>query len=330
MMKIACYRAKGSAQDVLEIHQRSVPTPASDEVLIRLQFSGINPSDVKMRAGLSLGGMQMPFDEVSPHSDGAGEIEAIGEAVRNFKKGDRVFVFNAGFKRAYGTAAQYIAIPSRQVVKLPEATSMQHGACLGIPALTAVHAMTRAKTLQDKTVLISSGGGVVGRYCIQVAKGLGASTIITTASSPLSVETAKKAGANHILDYKSQTLAEEILDLSDGIDHAVEAEFGVNVSTLATVMREGGSIAAYGSALSKTPELPFYDFMFKNITLNMLLVYLLDDATRKADLAVMTTLLNESAITENIAATLPLDDIAKAHEMVEAAQKSGSVLLDCR
>ena len=329
-MKIASYRAKGSAHDVLTISDQPIPAPAKGEVLIKLQYSGINPSDVKMRAGLSLGGMAMPFDQVIPHSDGAGEVAGLGEGVTDFAMGDRVFVFNAGFKRAYGTAAAYITIPARQVCRLPDAASMAHGACLGIPAMTAVHAMTRAPSIEGKRVLISSGGGGVGRYCIEVALAMGAKTIITTASSPLSQDTARKAGADLILDYKSPHLAEEIMDHCGAIDHAVEAEFGANIKTLATVMAEGGSIAAYGSAVEKTPQMPFYDFMFKNITLHMLLVYLLDDATRRTDLAVMTGLLEQGAITENIAQIFPLDAIAAAHEMVEQAQKSGSVLLDCQ
>ena len=329
-MKTASYRAKGTAQDVLEISDQPIPQPAAGEVLIKLHYSGINPSDVKMRAGLSLGGMTMPFDRVIPHSDGAGEIEQCGEGVEGFAPGDRVFVFNAGFKRAHGTAAEYITIPARQVCPLPDAASMMHGACLGIPAMTAVHTMTRAKTIEGKRVLISSGGGGVGRYCIEVARAMGAKTIITTASSPLSQMTAKKAGADLVLDYKSATLADDIMDTCGGIDHAVEAEFGANINTLAKVMTEGGSIAAYGSAIQKTPEMPFYDFMFKNIALHMLLVYLLDDDTRRHDLAVLTQLLEDGAITENIAKVFPLDDIAAAHEMVEDAQKSGSVLLDCR
>lgn len=329
-MKTASYSAKGTAQDVLEILDQPMPEPGTGEVLIKLHYSGINPSDVKMRAGLSLGGMAMPFERVIPHSDGAGEIVSVGEGVTGFNAGDRVFVFNAGFKRAHGTAAEYLTIPAIQTCPLPDATSMTHGACLGIPAMTAVHAMTRAQSLEGKRVLISSGGGGVGRYCIEVARAMGAKTIITTASSALSQETAQKAGADLILDYKSTTLADDIMDHCGGIDHAVEAEFGANIETLAKVMTEGGSITAYGSALNKTPEMPFYDFMFKNIMLHMVLVYLLDDATRQSDLAVMTKLLETGAITENIAKVFPLNDIAAAHEMVEGAQKSGSVLLDCQ
>lgn len=329
-MRAASYKEKGTAKAVLSIASHHVPTPKAGEVLIRLHYSGINPSDVKMRAGESLGGMVMPFPEVIPHSDGAGMVEAVGENVAGFSKGDRVYVFNGGFKRAFGTAAEYICIDTSQVAPLPEQTSFSHGACLGIPAMTAVHAVTRAPAIDGKTILISSGGGVVGRYCIEVARGLGAANIIATASSPTSTATAKAAGADHVIDYKSPNLAEQIMDLSAGrgIDHAVEAEFGLNAATLGQVININGSIAAYGSALNKTPTLPFYDFMFKNITIHTLLVYLLDAETRAKDVAMIQDLLERGAITENIAAIMPLDQIADAHEMVEASNKSGSVLLD--
>ena len=150
-----------------------------------------------------------------------------------------------------------ITLPEHQVNPLPDNTSFAHGACLGIPALTAVHAVTRGGDISGKTILISSGGGVVGRYCIEVARALGAGKIITTASSPVSRDTAAQAGADTILDYKSPQLGAEIMAACDGIDHAVEAEFGVNAAMLAEVINPCGSIASYGSALDKTPTLPF-------------------------------------------------------------------------
>ena len=329
-VRAASYTAKGTAKAVLSITSHDMPNPSAGEVLVKLHYSGINPSDVKMRVGESLGGMTMPFPEVIPHSDGAGTVEAVGASVEGFAKGDRVYVFNGGFKRAFGTAAEYIAIDAAQVAPLPEGISFSHGACLGIPAMTAVHAVTRAPVIEGKTILISSGGGVVGRYCIEVARGLGAANIIATASSPTSTATAKSAGADHVIDYNAPNLAEQIMELSagQGIDHAVEAEFGLNAATLGHVINVNGSIAAYGSALNKTPTLQFYDFMFKNITIHTLLVYLLDAETRAKDVAVIHRLLEAGAITENIAAVMPLDQIAAAHEMVEASNKSGSVLLD--
>ena len=328
-MRAALYRQKGPADEVMEITTMDPPAPAAGEVRVRLMSSGVNPSDVKLRAGVSVGGMAMPFPAIIPHSDGAGVIDAVGQGASRFSPGDRVWVFNGGWKRAFGTAAEMITLPEHQVNPLPDNTSFAHGACLGIPALTAVHAVTRGGDISGKTILISSGGGVVGRYCIEVARALGAGKIITTASSPVSRDTAAQAGADTILDYKSLQLGAEIMAACDGIDHAVEAEFGVNAAMLAEVINPCGSIASYGSALDKTPTLPFYELMFKNIRLDMMLVYLLDTADRRAATDILTDLLARGAITENIAATLPLEDCARAHELVEASNKSGSVILDC-
>ena len=328
-MRAAVYNKKGVAADVIAIKDIQPMPPQSGEVMIRLHTSGINPSDVKIRAGLSVGGDAMPFPEIIPHSDGAGVVETAGTDT-NFEQGQRVWVFNGAWMRAFGTGAQYITLPANQVCPLPDNVSFAHGACLGIPAMTAAHAVMRGGVIEGKTLLISSGGGVVGRYCVEIARSLGAKKIITTASSELSQQTARKAGADTVLDYQSPDLAQSILDASDGgVDHAIEAEFGTNITTLATTIKTGGSIAAYGSAVEKTPTLPFYDFMFKNITLTMLLVYLLNDEDRKATIAVLSKLLADGGITENIAASYPLADCAAAHEAVEGAKKSGSIILDC-
>lgn len=330
-MRAAAYQQKGPASECLEIMAVDPGLPAPGEIQVRLMTSGINPSDVKLRAGVSVGGMTMPFPLIIPHSDGAGVIEKVGDGVTGYQPGDRVWVYNAGWQRPFGTAAEYVTLPVAQVNPLPENVSYEHGACLGIPAMTAVHAVTCGGDITGKTLLISSGGGVVGRYCIEVARALGAARIITTASSALSRQTAERAGADMVLDYKSPDLAREILDAAEGgIDHAVEAEFGINAEMLAEVINPCGSIASYGSALNKTPTLPFYALMFKNIRLDLLLVYLLDEPARAKATATLTDLLNRQAITENIAAILPLEKCADAHDLVEASNKSGSVILDCR
>ncbi len=328
-MLAAIYRSKGSARDVLEISEIETTAPGPGEVRVRLHASGINPSDVKIRAGVSVGGMAMPFPAVIPHSDGAGIVDAVGDGVTGIRVGERAWVYNAGWKRAFGTAAEAVTLPEAQVCPLPDPISFAHGACLGIPAMTAVHAVIKGGDLNGKTVLVSGGGGVVGRYCIEMARYAGASTIITTASTPLSRETAAKAGADIVLDYKTPDLKAEIMEASGGIDHAIEAEFGVNAEMLAEVIRPCGSVATYGSALDKTPTLPFYGFMFKNISLTMMMVYILDAGDRANAVAMLTRMLEDGGITENIAQTLPLSECAAAHESVEASNKSGSIILDC-
>ena len=335
-MMCAAYQKKGKASEVLTIVERDIPEPKAHEVRVRLATSGINPSDVKMRAGAGNNSAAMPFPEVIPHSDGAGILDAIGGAEKSItdvaghsiSPGERVYVFNAGWQRAHGTAAEYVTLPAKQVIALPDQASFNHGACLGIPAMTAAHAVLTGRGVKGGSVLVSGGGGVVGRYAIQMAKAAGAKQIVATASTPLSINTAKNAGADHVLDYRMENLAEAIMDHSGGIDHAIEPEFGRNADTLAAVLKESASITTYGSAAMMRPEIPFYPLMFKNISLIMMIVYLLDQEARKAVAQAIDGWLRDGAITEHIAALLPLNEAAKGHEMVEQGGKSGSVILN--
>ena len=331
-MKCVIYRQKGTAREVLECVERPTPEPKKGEVLVRLATSGINPSDVKMRGGQGHHAGAMPFPEIIPHSDGAGVVAALGPevkgGVKDLKIGTRVYVFNGAWQRAHGTAAEYIALPASQVLPLPKNISFAQGATLGIPAMTAAHSiLSGGKHIKGGRVFISGGGGVVGRMAIQMARAAGAEQIIATAAQPLSIKTASAAGADHVLDYRAPDLATQILDLSGGITHAIEAEFGQNADMLAEVLCNNASICAYGSAGNMRPEMPFYPLMFKNIRLTMMLVYLLDAPARTRAAKAIDTWLKDGALDALIALNLPLDAAAEAHEAVEAGSKAGSVIL---
>ncbi|MEL7428978.1 MAG: alcohol dehydrogenase catalytic domain-containing protein, partial [Pseudomonadota bacterium] len=129
-MKTASYSRNGPANSVLEFASKPTPKPAAGEVLVKLATSGVNPSDVKSRAG-----REPVFDFVVPHSDGAGVIDAVGEGVDKARVGERVWLWNAQWQRQFGTAAEYVALPSFQAVKLDDDISFEVGACLGIPGL---------------------------------------------------------------------------------------------------------------------------------------------------------------------------------------------------
>ncbi|MEL6700312.1 MAG: alcohol dehydrogenase catalytic domain-containing protein, partial [Pseudomonadota bacterium] len=128
-MRAVFYDSFGAAADVLTVGDVPTPDPGPGEVLVRLRASGVNPSDVKLRAGARPGAV-MAHPRVVPHSDGAGEIAAVGAGVER-PIGARVWVWNANWQRAFGTAAEYVCLPSEQVVDLPEGVSFEEGACLG-------------------------------------------------------------------------------------------------------------------------------------------------------------------------------------------------------
>ena len=243
--------------------------------------------------------------------------------------GQRVWIWNGQWQRAFGTAAEYIAVPSLQAVPLPEVTSFEEGAILGIPGMTAVQSVLGSGDVKGKTVLVSGGAGTVGNLAVQVAAASGA-RVFATARGEAGVATAKVAGAEQVFDYSAPDLAEQVLDATDGalFDRIVEVEFGANAETNTKLIAERGTIAAYGSAKDMSPVMPFYPLMFKAVTLELVLVYILS-ADQRANCAVqLTDLLERKALAMRVAEVMPLEDCAKAHEVVAAGQRAGAVLLE--
>src|SRR5262245_46210718 len=203
-MQAAFYDRNGAARDVLRIGEIQTPRAGPGEVRIRLAASGVNPSDVKSRQGST---RKIAFPRVIPHSDGAGVIDEVGDGVPKSRIGERVWVWNGQWKRAFGTAAEFIALPDAQAVKLPDSIGFEAGACLGIPAMTAVHAVALAELTHRANLLVSGGAGAVSQYVIQFAKAKGAN-VITTVSSPEKAKAACEAGADHTIDYKRENVGE--------------------------------------------------------------------------------------------------------------------------
>ena len=325
-MHAMIYRRFGPADEVLERADLPAPSPGPGEVLVRLRASGVNPSDVKLRAGARPGAtMADPF--IVPHSDGAGVIEAIGEGVAPARRGQRVWIWNGQWRRSFGTAAELVALPAEQAVPLPEETSFAEGACLGIPAMTAWAAVLGDGPVNGQIVLVTGGAGTVGRYAIQMAR-LSGAEVITTVSGP---DKAAHAGpADHIVNYREEDVAERVLEITRGrgVDRIVEVDFGGNLDATERMIAEGGTIAAYASAARMRPELPFYPLMFRNVRLWMVLVYLLDPARRRLGEADLARWLEAGALSHAVAETHPMAQTAAAHRAVEAGRKLGSVVVE--
>ncbi|MDE4134944.1 NADPH:quinone reductase [Phaeobacter sp. QD34_3] len=326
-MKAVVYRAFGTAEDVLSLEALASPSLAPGEVRVELAFSGVNPSDVKARAGARAGVTELPFPAIVPHSDGAGVIREVGEGVDPARIGERVWIWNGQWQRAFGTAATEICLPQEQAVPLPEGVSLETGAVLGIPGLTACHTVFSGGEVAGKTVLVQGGAGTVGFLAVQLAKWGGARVIATCA--PAAMDRVLAAGADVVLDYAASDLAEQILAANQGqpVDLIVEVEFGVNAEVDTTVIAPNGRITAYGSAKAMQPVLPFYPLMFKAVTLEMALIYLLTAPQRQATVARLTRALEEGALSVPIEKVFPMDQAAAAHKAVEGGARSGAVLL---
>ncbi len=325
-MRAICYERNGPAAEVLELREVDKPRPGSGEVLVRVAVSAPNPSDVKTRAG-ARGGMAHKL--VIPHSDGAGRIEAVGEGVDASRIGERVWLWNAAWQRPFGSCAEYVALPAQQAVFLPDAASYADGACLGIPAQTACHCLLGDGPVEGLDVLVTGGAGMVGAYAVQMAR-LSGARVVATVSGPQKAAHAREMGADAVVNYREPGAAEAILAATGGrgVDRIVEVEFGGNLDITRQVLKEHGTVAAYGSMAAPEPMLPFYPMMFAMQTLRMVLVYKLTASQRAACVDAVTGWLEKGALKHPVAARFPLEKAAEAHETVERAARIGAVLID--
>lgn len=325
-MQAAYYERTGPASEVLQLGELPDPQPGPGEVRVRMQWSGVNPSDVKSRAGLR--SSTMPFPRVVPHSDGMGVIDAVGERVPASQVGRRVWVWNAAWQRPFGTAAQFVVLPQLQAVGLPAGTPDEVGACLGIPALTALHAMRVADGVAGQTVLVHGGAGAVGHYAVQFARLLGARRVIATVSSAAKAALAREAGAQDVIDYKSEGVADRVRQLTDGagVDRVVEVDIAANGRLDIDLVRSGGQVVVFGSG---APEftLPFFPLISKNVHLHFFIVYNLSPADREAAVGQLTSWLRDGVLKHNIAERLPLAEVARAHDLVASGSATGNVVL---
>ncbi len=326
-MRAAWFESFGDAADALQVGELEAPVAGSGEVLVRLHTSGVNPSDVKKRAGsfpnLLDGGL------VIPDSDGAGIIEAVGEGVNASRIGERVWVYQAQFARRFGTAAEYVALDSSRAALLPDNAGFDVGACLGIPAMTAHRCVFADGNVEGQTIVITGAAGRVGYYAVQWASQAGA-TVIATASNEKDAAACETAGAAHVVNHRSDSFADDILTANGGarVDRAIDLEFGANLSTWIAVLRTSGTIATYGSAAVPEPTLPFFQLMYMDMSIRFIIVYAMPEAAKQQAIADINSALANDALQHRIAATYPLQDIAAANELIEKGTIRGAVILN--
>jgi NADPH:quinone reductase len=337
-MRAIEYSQTGSA-DVLKLVDRTPRTPGSDEVLVRIAVSAVNPTDWKARAGNG-DGAALPRPQV-PNQDGAGTIESIGEGVTAFAIGDRVWVWDAAYQRADGTAQEVALLPVAQVVPLPDGVSFDVGASIGIPALTAHRALTARETgpdelapgtLEGTVVLVAGGAGAVGHAAIQLAVWAGA-TVLTTVSSDEKAELARAAGAHHTINYRTEDVAARVLALApNGADVIVEVNAVANLELDLSVIALGGTVSMYAGSGADQPTIPVRAAMAKNVRLQFLLTYTTSleqkaAAIRSVNAAAAAGVLEVGTEHGLPLTRFPLERTADAHRAVEN-DAVGKVLID--
>ncbi|CAE6813722.1 NADPH:quinone reductase [Paraburkholderia haematera] len=326
-MKVAYYSSKGPARDVLVVGEQPDPAPQVGEVLVRIAHSGVNPSDVKSRSGVTSSAMEFP--RVIPHSDGAGVVEAVGEGVSKHWIGQRVWTINGQWKRPFGTAAELIALPESQVAPLPDKVSTETGASLGIPLLTAWYAVHACGGLLGKTILVYGATGAVGGYATQLAA-LSGARVIGVAGSREKCQLASRLGAEWVINRNEQDVAASVREITDGqgVDAIIEVDAAANAGKYGEMLKFGGDVIIYGSGAGVI-EVPFRSMIVGFVNLRFFIVYNLPIPVRKAAINVLTPLLERGALQHPKVEIFPLSEIAKAHERVESGANA-KILVDTR
>jgi NADPH:quinone reductase len=327
-MKAVWYERTGAAPDVVSFGEMPTPLAGPGEVRVRLEASGVNPADVGRRAGSY---REMEFPRVIPNSDGAGIVDQVGDGVTRLHPGQRVWLYNGQRNgRAFGTAAEHIALAEHLVTPLPSDVSFAAGATLGIPCMTAWGCLFGDGPIAGQTVLVTGGAGAVGHYAVQLAK-WGGARVIATVSSPFKAEQARIAGADLVIDYKTEDVVAKAMAFTDGrgVDRVVDVDFGGNIASTLKMMAVNSTIAVYATNGNRNPVVPMRELMERCIALRALVLFALPPALLAAAQADISKWLAAGKRLHNIAAQFALAETAQAHLAVEKGDKLGTVIVDC-
>jgi NADPH:quinone reductase len=313
-MRAALYDRYGTAREVLRVAEVDRPEPGPGEVRVKVEASGVNPTDWKSRSGAT----PRPIDGFQiPHHDGAGVIDAVGAGVDPARNGQRVWIMLAAAGRRWGTAAEWTVVPEQQAVPLPGGSGAELGASLGVPAVTAHRCLFADGPVEGKTVLVAGGAGAVGHFAIELAKHAGA-RVVTTVSGAAKGKLAADAGADLVVNYREPGAADQIRGFAraGGVDRVVELALGANFQLDLDVTGPHAQIVTY-AAESQDPVLPVRACMTANVTLRFVLLYGVPRAALEQAAREITVALADGALTELPTTRFSLDDIAAAQEAVE-------------
>ena len=316
------------------LQEQELPKPEisnPSHILIRLKAAGVNPVDTKLRKN----GLFIPGDRPAILGcDGAGIIEQVGNAVSDFAPGDEVFFCYGGLGQPSGNYAEYNVVPSCAVAKKPAAIDFPEAAAAPLVLITAWEALyDRAEMKAGQKVFIHAGAGGVGHVAIQLAKIAGCQ-VATTVSDDKKATFVKSLGADCIINYKTQDVAEALLAWTDGhgVDIAFDTVGGPAFTQLIPAVRVYGDVV---SILQIPADTDLKTLRLRNIRISQELMLTpmmlgMDDAlAHHADiLKQCAALMQGKKLGVHVSNLLPLEQAAKAHALIEAGSMSGKVVLD--
>ena len=322
LMKAIVYRCYGSP-DVLEYADVGKPTPADDEVLVKVHAASVNPLDWHYMRGspyiMRLGtGIGAP-DDMRIGVDFAGTVEAVGGNVTRFKPGDEVFGGTGGAFAEYATVRE-----DRALALKPANVTFEQAASVPIAAITALQALRdKGKLEPGQKVLINGASGGVGTFAVQIAKSLGAE--VTGVCSTRNVEMVRSIGADHVFDYKKEDYTES------GERYDLIIDMISNHSLLANrrVLKPEGTLVIVGGAKGD-----WLGPLMRPINAMMLSPFVGQDMGMmlarmdRDDLAILGELMAAGKVTPVIDRRYPLSEVAAAMEYSEEGHARGKIVID--
>ena len=311
--------------------RRWVSCPTRSPVPARCASRSATPASIRRIAIAAAGSRDRPgYPLIIPHSDGAGEIDKVGAGVEAARIGERVWTWNAQRGRAFGTAAEYVCLPSAQAVPMPAGVPLELGAGFGVPAMTAYFSLFSDGPLEGRDVLVTGAAGAVGLYAAQFARPRGRAQSRRHRQRRCQGQDRKGMPASRSSSTTRRTMSPSACwrrREKRGVDRISEVDFGGNLATTLAVMREGCVIGTYASRGEQAPTLPFYPLLFANIVVRFIQCSLILGELRAAGSRDLNRWSPRAACAIPPRASCPSPRSPRAHELVESRSVIGKVML---
>ena len=312
--------------EVLGYTEVERPAPGEGEVLIEVRSAGVNYADTMRRRNQYLVPQELPF---TPGSEVAGVVSEVGEGVEDVNVGDRVVSLLDS-----GGYAGYAVAPAGSLIPMPEGLEFDEAAAVPLQGLSAYHILKTSGALKEgESVLVHAAAGGVGTLAVQMAKLMGAGTVIATASTQEKLDLAKSLGADVLINYTEDDWPQKVLDATDGegADVILEMVGGEeflqkNLECLAVF----GRMVVYGAASGELGSIVPANLM--NNCHSVVGFWLIQIASRPnllvPSLQEVLGWISSGDLRITLGGTYPLEEAEKAHAHLEGRKTTGKLVLN--
>ena len=304
-----------------------VPDPATGpgDVVVRVRAAGVNPVDAYIHTGTYARKPALPY---TPGQDGAGEVQAVGADVKDFKIGDRVYISGIGNTVAgVGTYAELALCSPSQLHRLPERVSFGQGAALGVPYCTAYRALfQRAQAKPGETVLVHGATGGVGIACVELAHARGL-TVIGSGGTEAGLKAVREHGADVVVNHKDAGYADAIMKATGGagVNLIVEMAAHVNLDRDLGLLAKHGRVVVVGNR-GRT-EIDARQAMGRDAAILGMTLFNVTDADFVEMHAALVSGLDNGTLNPVVGREIPLAEAPKAHAAVMEPGALGKIVL---